>query len=218
MLAIILTIAVDAASSPAKGPPDGTYAYTGTRNGQPFGKTSATIAHAASSVTISEDTSGSIDGNSGSAKATLTLGADLAPTGYSSTLDAAGQSLKSSVTFSGTGATLAGAQPLTFNLSGNAKHFIVLDGALLSGYLALPAQMILWNDAPAMVVVPVYAQAAVFAVDPNAKPVRPIGVPAADASLSVTQPLPFVEWYDPSTLIVDELDMPAYGVVISRKP
>jgi len=198
----------------------GTYSYVASLAGKPSGKTTITVTRDKDgSVAIGEDSSGSFQGVAGSAKATLSLGRDDATvTGYLAHLTVGANAVDSSATFAGKSATvngLGGAQ--TFTLV-PGQQFVLVDGALMSGFIALPSQVAAWPNAPLELVQPIYGQATALLTDPNAKPVRPAGVPAADASLSVTGPVPLVEWYDPATMIPDEIDVTAeQPLVITRQ-
>jgi len=199
-------------------PPAGTYAYVATVNGQPSGKTSVTVArNPDGTTTITENGSGTIQGIAGTAQATLALGADLSPVSYTSHVDAGGMALDSGATFAGTVATTTGGLggPQTIPLVG-AKHFVVLDGGLLGGFIALPAQIAAWPGEPVLGIAPVYGRSTSVDVDASAKPVRPANVPAGDASLSFNAQVGIVEWYDPATMVVDEIDVPSQGLIASR--
>jgi len=47
-----------------------------------------------------------------------------------------------------------------------------------------------------------------IAIDATPKADRPKGIPLGDVALSVSDPVEFTIWYDPVTLVVDELDVP----------
>ena len=148
----------------------------------------------------------------------MTLAAtDLSPTAYTASLNSTGVSAKSSLAFVGPTAALTGmAGNQSFSLLAGTTHFAVVDGALLDGYVALPAQLAAWNNAPVTLIIPVYAQASKLAPNPSAAAVRPAAVPPADLSLTFDQPVPVTEWYDPLTLIPDEIDVPSINLVIAR--
>jgi hypothetical protein len=201
--------------------PAGTYAYVATLDGKESAKTSITIVrNADGTTTISEDGGGSFGGVTGTAKATLALAADGAtPASYASHVLVGENVVDSSSTFRGDRATLDGlAGSQTFSLT-SGQHFVVLDGGLLSGFIALPSQLAAWPAAPLQLLEPIYGQAAPLLTDSAAKPVRPAGVPAGDVALSVTGPVPLVEWYDPATMLLDQLIVPGkQTLVVTRKP
>lgn len=196
----------------------GTYAYVATVQGKQSGKTSVTVTHNADgSTTIAEDGAGSFQGMDGTAKATLSLGTDSAPTAYSSHVDVAGTALDYGVTFSGATATINGGLGggSTFTLA-VGEHFAIVDGGLLSGFVALPMQVAAWPGAQLQGIAAIYGRETPLTLDAAAKPVRPAGVPAGDVSLSYSAPIALVEWYDPTTMVMDELDVPSQAFTVAR--
>lgn len=215
MLSLILAAAI---ATPA--PADGTYTYVMVLNGARVLKSAVTVKHdVTGKVVLSESASGQMNGRSGSISDTLTLDPALAPVGYNALASLAdSRSMQSSLAFSGAQATQSGDVSKTYDLVADAKHFVVLDFGPFSGYFALPAQMHAWNDSPVVAIMPMYAQGMPIAVDRSLTPDRPKNVPAADAQISVKSPVQFTVWYDPQTLIVDEMDVPSEGVSVTRQP
>jgi hypothetical protein len=200
-------------------PAAGTYAYVASTQGTQNGSTTITVARNANgTTTITESGAGTFQGMAGTAKATLGLANDLAPASYSAHVEVGGNVFDSTATIAGKQATLVGiGGTQTYSVPAGG-HFVVLDGGLISGFVALPSQVATWPAAaPLELLAPIYSQGATLIVDPAAKPDRPLTVPAADASVTVTGPIALVEWYDPTTMIPDELDVPSQGLVISRK-
>ena len=196
----------------------GTYAYVASIAGKESGKTTITVTRNADGTTrIAEDGSGQANGMAGTAKATMALGADAAPTAYAAHVDVGGTAFDTAAVFAGATATVDGlGGKQTFTLA-SGQHFAVLDGGLVSGFIALPVQASVWAGSSIAALVPIYGQSAPLVVDATAKPVRPNGIPAGDASVSVSAPIALVEWYDPATMILDELDVPSQGLVVARK-
>jgi hypothetical protein len=215
MLSLILAAAVAAAA-----PVDGTYTYVTQFNGAQVEKTAVTVKHdPLGNVVLSESASGFMNGRSGSISDTLTLDQQLAPVGYSSLASIAdSRSMRAAVTFKNDQALQSGDVTKTYSLAADAKHFVVLDFGPFTGYFAFPAQMQAWNDQPVIAIVPLYAQGVPIAVDKSIVADRPKGVPAADAQISVKNPVEFTVWYDPKTLVVDEMDVPSEGVIVTRRP
>lgn len=215
MLSLILAVAM---ATPA--PADGTYTYVTVLNGAQVLKSAVTVKHdAAGNVVLSESGAGNLNGRSGAINDTLTLDPLLAPVGYSAQASLAdSRSMQSSVAFKDGEATQTGDVTKTYALAADAKHFVVLDFGPLSGYVALPAQMQAWNDSPVIAIVPMYAQGVPIIVDKTLAPDRPKTVPASDAEISVKSPVQFTVWYDPKTLIVDEMEAPTEGLSVTRQP
>lgn len=213
MLSLILAAAMTAA------PADGTYTYVTSMNGAQVLKTAVTVTHdPTGNVVLSESATGEMDGRSGAISDTLTLDQTLAPVGYSAQASLAdSRSMRSTLAFKGGQAMQSGDVTKTYDLAADAKHFVVLDFGPFTGYFMLPAQMQAWNDQPVVAVVPMYAQGVPIAVDKSLKPDRPKAVPVTDEQISVASPVQFTVWYDPKTLVVDELDVPADGVTVTRE-
>lgn len=218
---LALTVALDAPASAAPAAQaitPGTYTYKSVINGKSVGTSTIVVKQTGAVTEIDEQTAGTINGVAASATATLDLNStDLSPTAYQGQYQGGGQSAKTSVTFDGTNAkAVTPAGNLSFPLVRPATHFVVLDGALLAGFVALPAELRAWNNPSVTAIAPVYGQALTIAPDPSPNPTRPAAVPAADLVLSVPGPVAFTVWYDPSTNIADELDVPSQGIVVTR--
>jgi hypothetical protein len=213
MLPLILAAVV--ATTPA----DGTYTYAMSLNGAQVETTAVTVKHDPSGkLVLSESGTGNMNGRSGEVSDTLTLDQTLAPLGYSANASIAdSRSMQSSLAFKGGQAMQTGDVTKTYQLAPDAKHFVVLDFGPFAGYFALPAQMQAWNDQPVFAIVPMYAQGVPIAVDKSLTPERPKNVPAGDVQISVKSPLQFTLWYDPNTLVVDEMDVPTEGVLVTRQ-
>jgi len=122
------------------------------------------------------------------------------------------------VSFNGRSADVTtGGVNRTFQLGGTSKYFVIMDTATMSGFFMLPAQMRAWNDADTTAIVPAVTQEAFLNVLKGVTVQRPASIPAADVSLSLQGEPPFVEWYDPATFIVDEVDFPGQNLRIVRR-
>jgi hypothetical protein len=213
-----LTLAALAAGTPFLAP--GTYQYTALLNGQPAATSKITVVRAGDATDIDEDSAGLLAGMHLSGKATLVLGADLAPTQYNGNYESASQKATVTVALTPTSATIAGSaavgggQPLA--LSANTRHFVVIEPGLLAGLFALPAQLESWKDAAVTAIAPMSGRAEALATDPASAPARPNDVPAQDAVLSFGGRFPFTIWYDPTTFVPDEVIVPIQHVVITR--
>ncbi|HTX59512.1 MAG TPA: hypothetical protein VMH02_07500 [Verrucomicrobiae bacterium] len=192
----------------------GTYDYTATFNGKSVGSATIVVKDGAGTPTeIDEQSSGTMNGQSATAKDTLLLGGDLAPTAYSGDYDVAGTPSQVSVKLTPTTATVG---DQSFGLSDGAKHFVVLEPGLLAGVIALPAQMQAWNDPSVMAVIPGFGIAAPIATDASLTGPRPANLPASDVAISFAGEQPFTIWYDPATLVPDELQVSGQALVVTR--
>lgn len=215
-LALGLTLGASAASTPAIAP--GTYTYNASLNGQAVATSVITITADGSSTVLTEKGSGSAQGQSGNASATLTLGPDLAPTAYEAQGSIGSQALKDSASFNGSSASVTGMQGTkSFNLLGSTKHFVVVDLGTFAGFVALPAQMKAWNNAAVLAVIPSYGQSLPIVPDATQQPARPASVPGTDVALAFGGSVPFTVWYNPATLVTDEVDVTSQGLSVTRK-
>ena len=197
-------------------PASGTYSYVSTMNGAEVGRTKITLAQSGGGLTLTENGSGNMNGQSGEVSDTLTLSANLQPLTYTSDASIAdSRNMRASITFDPTSAKQTGDVTKTYSLIGAAKHFVLLDIGPFSGFFMMPAQMHAWNDQPVTAIVPNFAHSTVLAPD-SARPDRPSDVPAADAVYSFNSMVSIAIWYNPHTLIVDQVDVPAQGLIVKR--
>ncbi len=197
----------------------GTYTYKTSYHGVDVGTSKVTVTSSGGSMQVSEQTAGSYSGTSGNANATLVLNSDLSPASYKATGTMAGNPVSDSATISGDTAQVTNAQgaAATFKLTADQKHFVVVDLGTVAGFVPLPAQMQAWQNASVCAVVPSFGQSIVIAPDTTKAPARPATVPATDVALSFqSQHAPFTVWYNPTTLVPDEIDIATQGVTITR--
>jgi hypothetical protein len=217
MLPLMLAIDAPAAIAPA----NGTYTYASTYQGQAVGRTTIVVTRTpAGTIVLSEAGGGSMSGMNASLQDTLTLdAASLAPTNYVVNANMAGQTGQERAVFNGAQAQISGTRGAqTFSLGTGASHFALIDFGPFSGYFALPAQIAAWHGAPFTAVVPLADEATTLTPDGAMKPARPKNVPAADAQVSFSTPLQITLWYDPKSLVVDQVDLPTQNVQVTRQP
>jgi hypothetical protein len=213
-----MTLAALAAGTPFLAP--GTYEYTASLSGQPAATSKLTVAHNGGATDIDEDSSGSLGGMKLSGKATLVLGADLAPTQYNGNYESPAQKATVTVALTPTSATIMGSAvnggPQALALSANTRHFVVIEPGLMAGLFALPAQVETWKDAAVTAIAPVTGRAQTLATNTAATSARPSDVPPQDSSLSFGGQVPFTIWYDPATFVPDEIIVPLQHAVVTR--
>ena len=195
----------------------GTYTYKTSYHGADLGTSTVTVTENSGATQISEQTSGSYSGTSGNANATLVLNSDLSPASYKATGTMGGSPIADSATISGDTAQVTNAQGAssTFKLTADQRHFVVVDLGTVAGFVALPAQMQAWKNPSVCAVIPSFGQSIAIAPDPSA-PARPAKVPASDVAVSFAGHTPFTVWYNPTTLVPDEIDVASQGVAITR--
>jgi hypothetical protein len=206
-------------ASPPAAPPDGSYSYAVTRSGQKIGDSAVTVKRDVSRIALHEvETFVGLSGQHVVDESVDTSG--LNPTSFSIAFPLTPQlNVTARLTFGGGGAheTVDGTSGSTdFRLEPGTSTVVVIDGATVTGFLLLPAQVKAQGMRSFTVIAPSASRSLAFHVDGSANPTRPADVPAADASLSITGTPNFVEWYDPQTMLVDELDVPAQQVTITR--
>ncbi|HET7813321.1 MAG TPA: hypothetical protein VFL13_02980 [Candidatus Baltobacteraceae bacterium] len=207
-----LLLAATVASAPAAG----TYSYVSTMNGSEIGHTKITLASSAQGLTLTESGAGNMNGQSGSVNDTLTLDARLQPLTYTADASVAdSRNMRSTITFDGATAKQTGDVSQTYPLIGSAKHFVLLDVGPFSGFFMMPAQLHAWNDQPVTAIVPNFAHSMVLAPE-KSRPERPSDVPAGDAVYAFNSMVAIAIWYNPHTLIVDQVDVPAQGLIVKR--
>lgn len=201
-------------------PAPGTYRYAAAMSGQHIGAWSVNVSQTASGAEIDEDSTASVMGMQLSAKASLVLGPDLAPTSYAGNYHTPSQNPVVSATLTATTATVTGAfnpAPQQLALAPNTRHFVVIEPGLLAGLFALPAQLNSWKDPAVTWITPATSQAQTLATAASAAGAPPAGIPANDAVISIAQPVAATIWYDPSTNVPDEISVPSQNAVLTRQ-
>jgi hypothetical protein len=215
MLAVMLAAAVGSALFPAPG----TYRYTASMSGQPIGALSVSVSADAAQTTIDESSSAQVLGMQLAATATLVLGPDLSPLRYDGHYRTPNQTPSVSVALAPTSATVVGAmssQPRQLTLAANTQHFVVIEPGLLAGLFALPAQMAAWKASTVTWITPATTQAQALTTSATSASPRPANLPAQDAVLSIAQPVAVNIWYDPATLVPDEISIPSQNAILIR--
>lgn len=187
--------------------------------GQNIGSWSVNVKTQPGGAQVDETSSAFVVGMQMSATAALTLGSDLAPVSYTGSYRMGGQAPNVSVTLTPSAATVVGAmssEPRRIALSPNTKHFVVVEPGLLAGLFVLPAQLAAWKESSVTWITPASAQAQPLVAGGAAPASRPAGVPAQDTVLSVDEPIALTIWYDPATLVPDEIDVPSQNAVLTR--
>jgi hypothetical protein len=216
MLSTLLLAAVTATAFPAAG----TYRYSASLGEQRIGEWSVTVKPGGSSTEIDENSSASVAGMQLSAVAALVLGPDLSPVTYTGNYHMAMQSPSVSVTFTPGSATVIGAlspQPRQIPLEPNTHHFVIIEPGLLAGLFALPAQLAAWKEPAVTWIAPATAQAQALSPSPSPSLARPANVPAQDVVLAIDQPMAVTMWYEPSTLVPDEINVPSQNATLTRE-
>lgn len=198
-------------------PPEGTYSYVSTMNGTQIGKTAITVKDSPHGVVLTEVGSGNMNGQSGTVQDTLTLDERLAPATYVADASIAdSRNMRSTIAFSAGQAQQTGDVTKTYQLAESSKHFVLMDIGPFSGFFMIPAQMKEWKNAVVTAIVPNFGQSLPLSPDFSMQPARPAGIPKSDLSYSFNSMVEVTMWYDPRTLIVDEVDVPAQGLVVKR--
>ena len=221
MLPLFFSVALDAA--PVVMPAAGTYRYDAFVAGAPAGQSTLAVTAAAGTIKIDEKSTGTSENADTTTTSTLQTDATLAPSAYKAAYRVhdkqieTEQNMNLAVAFGPREATVtAGRDVRTFALGGSSKTFVVLDSSAMSGFFLLPAQMRAFGSGDTTALVPGAGTEKFLDVIPGDRPLRPAGVPAADVSISFAGDTPFVEWYDPSTLVVDQVIVPGLNLVIKR--
>lgn len=219
---VMLAAPLGAVGAPAPAPADGSYAFTVARGGQKVGDSTVTVRLAGSSITVHEVET--FVGVTDTVDESLDPG-NLTPTSYTSSFPLTSEvGITARLAFYSGGAkeTVDGTTGQTdFKNENGTSHLVVVDGAMMSGFLFLPAQIRALALASFTTLSPSRADTYYCQVDGTANPTRPPAVPQADSSLTINGTSPtgnvqFVEWYDPKSMVVDEVDVPAVQVTMSR--
>ena len=220
--AIIIGIGPVAARAAATAPPDGSYAFAVSRGGVKVGTAAVTVRRAAPSVTVHEVET--FTGVTETADESLDMDA-LSPTSYVSSFPVTSDiGVTARISFDSLGAreTVDGVTGSTdFRLESGTSRLVVVDGAMATGFLFLPAQVKAQQLTAFTLLSPSLADTYYCTVNASATPPRPPGLPGGDVSLTIDGSAPsstteFDIWYDPQTLNVDEIDVPSQETTIAR--
>jgi hypothetical protein len=213
-------ILLAAAAAGAVFPAPGTYRYSASLGAQRIGEWTASVKSSGENTEIDESSSASFAGMQLGARASLVLGPDLAPTKYGGSYRISGQNASVSVTLTPASAAIVGAQasqPQQVTLAASTRHFVVIEPGLLAGLFALPAQLAAWKETAVTWITPATAQAQLLTIGAAADSVRPPGVPPLDVVISTASPIAATIWYDPATLVPDQVIVPSQNAVLTRE-
>ena len=221
LVTALVAAPVCAANAPPA-PPDGAYAFAVIRAGQKSGDSTVTVKRIGASITVHELET--FVGVTDTVDETLEPN-DLQPTSYLSSFPLTSEvGITAHLAFYSGGAkeTVDGVSGETdFHLETGTTRLLVVDGAMMAGFLFVPAQVKALSLSGFTALSPSRADTYDCKVDWAAKPTRPDALPQTDVSMTVNGSSPagnvrFIEWYDPQTMIVDEVDVPAEQVTITR--
>jgi hypothetical protein len=221
LAATAASLALTTAPLPAKAAsisPDGAYSYTLKQNGSVLGTSTVTVKRAADGVHLRESETwttlyGPVDAQAEEA----VDGTSFAPLTWVATYTTGGGSYSLRLTINGSSAaqSVDGSARMPLTLQPATQGMTVLDQALVSGFMVLPAQVAASKVVALTMLVPSANSALTLRIDRGALPARPASAAAADVGLSVSAPVALTIWYDPSSLVVDEVDVPSEALVIA---
>lgn len=209
------------ADPPAAAPPDGTYSFSVIRAGSTVGSSTVTVKRVAPSVTVHEvETFGAV---------TETVDESLDQSRLASTAYASTFPVSTDVTATARVALYNGGARVTLDTVPGSTDFkdesgtsslVVVDGAMVTGFLFLPAQVKAQGLSAFTILAPSQMNTLYCTVNATAAAPRP-AVPAPDLGMTIdctasTGNTEFVVWYDPQSLVVDEIDVPTQQVTIAR--
>jgi len=223
VLALLLIAALDSAPHSAaaglSAPGPGTYHYKAYMKNKEVGNSTITIVRTATGTKVDERSSVDLSAGDSRAQTSMLFDDKLMLAGYHGHYGIAEQTMDANVALADRSATVtAGKDKKTVLLGGTSKGFIVLDAAMVAGFVMLPAQMHALGNGDTTVLVPGTGESSFIDVIPDNKIARPADVPATDVSMSFAGPSPFVEWYDPQTFVVDEIVIPGQDLIVRRQP
>ena len=220
--ALVFGLAPVAATAAPVSPTPGSYAFVVSRAGEKSGDSSITVKNASGGLTVHETET--FPGITDVVDETLD-GNDLMPASYVSSFPLTsdvGVTIRLSFYAGGARETVDGTSGATdFKVETGTQRMVVLDGVMMTGFLFLPAQIKALSLTRFTTLAPSRADTYDCRTDMGPTPDRPAGIPASDVSLTVDGTSPagtveFSEWYDPATMIVDEVDVPGEQVTIAR--
>ena len=202
------------AASLAAAPPDGTYSYDLQQSGTSIGSATVTLKHADAGILIHEKQDIKLGSSSMNYVVDETLDpGSLAPRSYVATYtkDGTPAVIRMALDSGGVRGSIDGVSGISaVTLPTDTKANFIVELSLLSGYVALPAQVSAAHVSKFAEVVPSQFIAVENHVQQNMNPVRPSGVPAQDVPLSISSNVDYDIWYDP-------LNYTVHAVVVSTQ-
>ena len=196
-------------------PPDGTYVYALVANGQEFGRSQIVLHRDGGAIAVDEHAA------VGPAQATIHSRIDattLAPLEYESAYATDSRSDSRRVTLDNAHAEVDGVGPAsqTIDLVAGSAHFSIFDQAFVSGFALLPAQIAFWQPKVLTGVLPLRAVGfpLVLASGDDGTIPRPSFAKPGDASVAFASPTPLRVWYDPTTMVLDGIEVPVQNLQI----
>ena len=216
LVALVLAGIPALAGADALRPPDGTYHYE-LRHGGTVAGTSTLVFHTdAGTLSVVDETQLTIFTLKAHATASYAT-SDLHLTGYAAdvTLPTAVQHTDV-VPSPGHMKVSVGAQQVDIAADASAPLEILSDN-FGGTTMMIPAEMLAANATRATFAVLSGGLAVVASVASGTPPARPDGIPARDNALAVNAgPLELIFWYDPATVVVDAVVIPAQGAEFRR--
>ncbi|PZR60783.1 MAG: hypothetical protein DLM53_10500 [Candidatus Eremiobacter antarcticus] len=198
-------------------PPDGTYSYSIDRASANIGTSTVTVKRSGDAIMVHETQAMPAQKFAVTVDETL-AGSQLAPKSYVGNYTMEGGTpvvVRMSFNGSRADATVDGASGSTsLKLPPRITSGYVIEGALLTGFLFLPAQLHASRATAFAGIVPSKLTQVTNTVDRGMRPVRPPGAPANDIAVSIRGPVDFQEWYDPTTFVLDAVSVPSQNVLI----
>ncbi len=198
-------------------PPDGTYSYSIDRASANIGTSTVTVKRSGDAIVVHETQTMPAQKLAVTVDETL-AGSQLAPKSYVGNYAREGGTpvvVRMTFNASGAAATVDGASgSTTLSLPSRISSGYVIEGALLTGFLFLPAQLHASRATAFAGIVPSKLTQITDTVDRGMRPVRPPGAPANDVAVSIRGPVDFQEWYDPTTFVLDAVSVPSQNVLI----
>jgi len=193
--------------------PDGTYAYQLRQGGSAIGTSTITVSRAGGALKVHEVAN---------LQVTYTLDSTLDPATFSTTsLHAVYATTPLDVTFGATSfQEHVQGKTVTLPTVAGAKGVMVIDGPVMTGLFLSPAQIHATGSATLTGVSPGSARSLACAFVAASASTRPAKVASADNGY-VTKGLPSGEvtiWFDPTTLVPQDMEVPAQGISIVLVP
>ncbi|MBV8246101.1 MAG: hypothetical protein JOZ38_09295 [Candidatus Eremiobacteraeota bacterium] len=212
MLSYFLTLAL----SPSL-PQEGTYRYKALAGNATVATAQVTIKHTATGLALSEFGTLISEGGNVDYSSTLTLPPSLVVSSYTAKYKQREEVEAAAVDITDASASMTINRTVTVvSLEPGTKAYVVLDSGPVSGYFVLPAEVRALANANLTAISPLAGNTQSLLPITGDDATRPATVPAGDAHLAIGGQVPFVLWYDPVTGVLDEVDVPGRGVVVSR--
>ncbi|MBV8171416.1 MAG: hypothetical protein JO219_05740 [Candidatus Eremiobacteraeota bacterium] len=218
-LAGALMFMVPAPASATAFLPDGTYDYTFKQGTSVVANSSVTVKRTGSVISIHESqtvTQTQVGAVQLTADETV-LADSIQPLSFSGVTVSSGRTSEVKFAYTnGSGFFVINGErnSVPVRMLPGTQAMLVQDQSLAMSFLTLPSVLSVSRAFSITTVVPTASRTFLMSVDP-APQTKPSGLPGPDVGVGIASPITFSVWFDPTSGVVDEIDVPSQSLTIN---